>query len=62
MLAAKSILRFDDLKESKDRKLTEYILIGTLLSFGSAVLIGIDYVFVGFIRCLDVSFLQQLAT
>ncbi len=41
LLAAKSIFRFGDLKESKDRKLTEYILIGTLLSFGIAVLIGL---------------------
>ena len=38
LLAAKSIFRFGDLKESKDRKLTEYILIGTLLSFGIAIL------------------------
>lgn len=37
LLAAKSVFRFGDLKESKDRKLTEYILIGTLLSFGIAV-------------------------
>lgn len=41
LLAAKSVFRFGDLKESKDRKLTEYILIGTLLSFGLAILIGI---------------------
>lgn len=41
LLAAKSVFRFGDLKESKDRKLTEYILIGTLLSFGIAILIGI---------------------
>src|SRR5699024_1678830 len=34
LLAAKSIFRFGDLKDSKDRNLTEYILIGTLLSFG----------------------------
>ncbi|PRY90409.1 DUF3307 domain-containing protein [Mongoliibacter ruber] len=40
LLAAKSIFRFGDLKESKDRKLTEYILIGTLLSFGIALLCG----------------------
>ena len=40
LLAAKSIFRFGDLKESKDRKLTEYILIGTLLSFGIAMAIG----------------------
>src|SRR5690606_7810053 len=28
LLAAKSIFRFGDLKESKERKLTEYVLIG----------------------------------
>lgn len=38
LLAAKSVFRFGDLKESKDRKLTEYVLIGTLLSFGIAML------------------------
>ena len=43
LLAAKSVFRFGDLKESKDRKLTEYILIGTLLSFGLAVLTGLIY-------------------
>jgi len=41
LLAAKSIFRFGDLKESKDRKLTEYILIGTLLSFGVAIIISL---------------------
>jgi magnesium-transporting ATPase (P-type) len=40
LLAAKSVFRFGDLKESKDRKLTEYILIGTLLSFGFAIATG----------------------
>ena len=43
LLAAKSVFRFGDLTASKDRKLTEYILIGTLLSFGLALLIGILY-------------------
>lgn len=43
LLAAKSIFRFGDLKESKDRKLTEYILIGTLVSFGIAILTGLVY-------------------
>jgi protein-S-isoprenylcysteine O-methyltransferase Ste14 len=43
LLAAKSVFRFGDLTSSKDRKLTEYILIGTLLSFGLAILIGILY-------------------
>ena len=41
MLAAKSIFRFGDLKASRDRKLTEYVMIGTLLSFGLAVLVGL---------------------
>lgn len=41
LLAAKSIFRFGDLKEAKDRKLTEYVLIGTLLSFGIALLAGL---------------------
>ena len=40
LIAAKSVFRFGDLKESKDRKLTEYILIGTLLSFGFALVVG----------------------
>ena len=41
LLAAKSIFRFGDLREAKDRKLTEYVLIGTLLSFGMALLTGL---------------------
>lgn len=40
LLAAKSIFRFGDLKEGNDRKLTEYILIGTLSSFGIAIIVG----------------------
>ncbi len=41
MIAAKSVFRFSDLAEAKQRKLTEYVLIGTLLSFGLAVITGI---------------------
>ena len=41
MIAAKSVFRFSDLAEAKQRKLTEYVLIGTLLSFGIAVITGI---------------------
>ncbi len=41
LLAAKSIFRFGDLTKSKDRKLTEYVLIGTLLSFGIAIVTGL---------------------
>lgn len=43
LLAAKSIFRFGDLKQGDDRRLTEYVLIGTLLSFGIAVVIGLFY-------------------
>lgn len=45
LLAAKSIFRFGDLKESKDRKLTEYVLIGTFLSFGIAIAAGLGYLY-----------------
>lgn len=41
LMAAKSIFRFGDLTQAKDRKLTEYVLIGTLLSFGIAILTGL---------------------
>jgi len=41
LLAAKSIFRFGDLKEAKDRKLTEYVMIGTLMSFGISIITGL---------------------
>jgi len=41
LLAAKSVFRFGDLTRSKDRKLTEYILIGTLFSFLIAIIVGL---------------------
>jgi len=43
LIAAKSVFRFGDLTSGKDRKLTEYVLIGTLLSFGLAILAGVVY-------------------
>lgn len=43
LLTAKSIFRFGDLTTNKDHKLTEYILIGTLLSFGIAILTGLGF-------------------
>lgn len=45
LIAAKSILRFSDLSRAKDRKLTEYVLIGTLLSFSMAILAGLLYLY-----------------
>jgi len=44
LLAAKSIFRFGDLKEAHDLKLTEYVLIGTLLSFGIAIIVSLGIV------------------
>lgn len=43
LLAAKSIFRFGDLNNAKDRNLTEYVLVGTLMSFGWAILMGVLY-------------------
>ncbi|GAB3428961.1 DUF3307 domain-containing protein [Niabella aquatica] len=43
LIAAKSILRFSDLSRAKDRKLTEYIIIGTLLSICIAIMTGLIY-------------------
>jgi hypothetical protein len=42
IIAAKSILRFRDTDIAK----TEYLLIGSLLSFGIAILLGIAYHFI----------------
>jgi hypothetical protein len=41
LLAAKSILRFGDVHDSGQRKVAEYIIIGTLMSFGWALLIAV---------------------
>lgn len=43
LITAKSVFRFGDLKESKHRQLTEYILIGTLISFGIAIFTGLIF-------------------
>jgi hypothetical protein len=43
LITAKSVFRFGDLTASKERKLTEYILIGTLISFGIAIIISLIY-------------------
>lgn len=45
LITAKSVFRFNDLKDSNNRKLTEYILIGTLVSFGLAIVAGILYTY-----------------
>lgn len=43
LLATKSVFRFGDLNEAKDRNLTEYVLIGTLISFSLAILVGVAF-------------------
>ncbi|TAI48234.1 DUF3307 domain-containing protein [Flagellimonas allohymeniacidonis] len=45
LITAKSVFRFGDLNKGKNRKLTEYVLIGTLLSFGLAILSGVLYLY-----------------
>ncbi len=41
LIAAKSILRFSDKSETGARKQTEYVLVGTLLSFSITIIIGL---------------------
>ncbi len=41
LLAAKSVFRFGELKNTSEQKRAEYILIGTLLSFSVAIAAGI---------------------
>jgi len=41
LIAAKSVFRFGDLRDESDRKRTEYILIGTLVSFTITIGIGL---------------------
>jgi hypothetical protein len=40
LVTAKSILRFGDIKDSENRQITEYVIIGTFLSFGWAILVS----------------------
>ncbi len=41
LITAKSILRFGDVRDSGQRKLTEYIIIGTFMSFGWGLAIAV---------------------
>ncbi|ESQ86572.1 hypothetical protein ABAC460_22935 [Asticcacaulis sp. AC460] len=41
LITAKSILRFGDVKNAAQRKSTEYIIIGTFMSFGWSLLISV---------------------
>ena len=40
LLAAKSIFRFGDLNKTREIKITEYVLLGTLASFTIALLVA----------------------
>ncbi len=46
LLASKSVFRFGDLKNSSQHKKTEYIIIGTFLSFSIAIAVGLIYKFI----------------
>lgn len=41
LIAAKAIFRFNQLQEDRDRKRTEYVMIGTFLSFTSTIVLGV---------------------
>ena len=41
LIAAKSMLRFSEIKEPGQRKVAEYVIIGTFLSFGWALLVSL---------------------
>ena len=41
LITAKSILRFGDVRDSAQRKLTEYIIIGTFMSFGWGLAVAV---------------------
>ncbi|HCT43620.1 MAG TPA: hypothetical protein DF699_00235 [Phycisphaerales bacterium] len=41
LVAAKSILRFGDIKDGHQRRVAEYVIIGTFLSFGWAMLTAV---------------------
>ena len=41
LLAAKSVFRFGDLSASKDKKLTEYVMLGTLVSVSVTLFVGL---------------------
>lgn len=41
LLTAKSILRFNDIKSAEQRSLSEYVLLGTLVSFTVSIAIGL---------------------
>jgi hypothetical protein len=41
LIAAKSVLRFSEIKEPGQRKVAEYVIIGTFLSFGWALVVSV---------------------
>lgn len=41
LMAAKSIFRFGDLKDKNEIKMTEYVLLGTMISFTTAVVVAL---------------------
>ena len=41
VLAAKSILRWGEIKSDRDQRFGEYVIVGTLLSFSCALVVGL---------------------
>lgn len=46
LIAAKSVFRFGDLSKSANMQLTEYVMMGTLMSFAIAIAVGLGYLFI----------------
>lgn len=46
LLAAKSVFRFGELQNDKDKKLTEYVMLGTLASLTCTIFLGLIVAFV----------------
>lgn len=47
LLTAKSILRFNDIKGAEQRSLSEYVLLGTLVSFTVSIAVGLAVIKLG---------------
>ncbi len=43
IMAAKTVFRFGDLKQSSEKKLTEYVLLGSLISLAVTILVALTY-------------------
>lgn len=45
LIIAKSVFHFTDIYKTKDHKIAEYFFVGTLMSFGLAIIAGVGYTY-----------------